>query len=188
MTAKTISVEDVENGVSIQLLLYLDFMKNYNNTKLNKSGEKRLDMNGIKNIIPCGAFYLWIDDSENEINTISEEKMKKLSYVGIANCDETALKSINENLSIQKNKSGANAGKIKALIDESTGFEIKGIKLNDELKLEDLSKTVHEKINNSISEIKAGVIKAKPCNENNCKYCPYVNVCKKDITIDEDSD
>ena len=193
MSAKTISSEDVENGVSIQLILYLDFMKNYNDVNLNKSSEERLDMKGVKNIIPCGAFYLWIDDpiirieSKSEINTISNEKIKKLSYVGIVNCDESAFKSINESLTLQRYKTGANEGKVRALIDESNGFELKGIKIENTKELDDLTTKVHKKINESIREIKSGVIKAKPNDVNNCKYCPYVNVCKQDITIDDEN-
>lgn len=193
MNPKTISIKDIESGVSIQLLLYLDFMRNYNNKDLNKSTNDRIGITTNKNIIPCGAFYLWIDDpiiyveNKSDIDSVPSTKLDLVSYVGIAYGNEDALKIINDNFNIQKFKSGANKDKIKKVTDDAKGFELKGIKLKDIDELDSLSKTVHKKINDSISEIKSGVIKAKPDKENNCKYCPYVNVCKKDITIDEES-
>ena len=192
MSPKTINIDDVKNGVSIQLILYLDYMKNYNNKNLNKTSDKIVDINDDKKIIPCGAFYLWIDDpiirieNKSDISKVSDAKFKKMSYVGITNGDENAIKSINENLSIQKYTKGDKKGLIKQVINEGNGFELQGIILNDSNEFDDLTKTVHEKINKSIDEIKSGVIKAKPEKESNCNYCPYINVCKKEITIDEE--
>lgn len=193
MSPKKINIKDIENGVSIQLLLYLDFMRNYNNKDLNKSNNETALIKDDKKIIPCGAFYLWIDDpiikieSKSDIPLVPSAKLDLVSYVGISYGNEDALKIINEEFNIEKTKSGDNAGKVKKVKDDAKGYVLKGIMFNDIEELDKLSKTVHKKINDSISEIKSGVIKAKPDNEGNCKYCPYVNVCKKEITIDEEN-
>ena len=193
MKAKKIYADDIKNGVSIQLILYLDYMKNYNNKDLNKSSDRIVDIKDDKKIIPCGAFYLWIDDpiirieNKDDIATLSNAKFEKMSYEGIINGDENAIKSINENFTIQKYKTGDNKDKVKNVFNESNGFELHGIILKDSKEFEDLTKTVHEKINKSIDEIKTGVIKAKPIKADNCTHCPYINVCKKEITIDDET-
>ena len=59
---------------------------------------------------------------------------------------------------------------------------------NSTASFKGLIDVVHEKIKSSIGDMKGGVIKAAPYNDDNCKYCPYVNICKKDTAIENDEE
>ena len=87
------------------------------------------------------------------------------------------------------------SGDEKSAKDPVTLFELKQDFLSDDntdstSSFKGLIDVVHEKIKSSIGDMKGGVIKADPYEEKNCKYCQFINLCKKDMAIegDEESD
>lgn len=195
--AKQLEIKDVIGGVSIQLILYLDYFKNYNKkNKKNKGDESDVEklLKG-KKVIPCGAFYFWVadpiiridsdKDPIKEINSVEQKRQEKLAYVGLANSEESVLKKIDSKI--------VYSGDGKSAKDPVTLFQLKKDFLsnddtNSTASFKGLIDVVHEKIKSSIGDMKGGVIKAAPYNDDNCKYCPYVNICKKDTAIENDEE
>lgn len=171
---KTLSKEELEKGISIQLLLYLSYCTNERNEGKSKK------------IIPCGAFYLWVEDpikqikSFSETNKVNTNRLNLLSYDGLVNDNLDYAKKIKNTLEEDINSK-------KNIYKETgdTGFVISGVKfntedenLNDNLdKLIDNAKKV---ITDSIDKIKSGEIEAKPYKEDNCKYCNYIDICRRE--------
>lgn len=157
--AQTISMKDIEDGKKIQLVLYLDYCKNV----------KFKD----KNVIPCGSFYLWIEnpiielEDESDVTKVKVEVNKKLAYVGIANDDIDTIHNIKNTL--EKNK------RTKGYIDKDTGFAIKGEVVES---FDGVIETVHTVVADSIHKIENGNIDISS-DEEDCKYCKYSNICVK---------
>ena len=196
--AKEIELKKVLDGVSIQLILYLDYFKNYN--KLSDETYKNDEISNIvknKNIIPCGAFYFWVDDPiiqiDNEksdatvISSIEDLRQDKLAYVGLANKDLNVLKKINKGLSVD------DPDKFKSVKDITSRFTVKGEFLKDEnvdsdTTFEGVIAKVHEKIIESVNRMKSGDIKASPYEDKNCKYCKFINICRKEMLADDENE
>ena len=200
---KVFEIEEALNGVTIQLMLYLDYFKNLNKKDLEENKDAEIvKLNNLlkdKNIISCGSFYFWVEDPiislgrnekidklKDDIKNIESIKREKLAYVGVANSDKNKLKKINKDLESILYIKGNNKGKIKEMKDPVTKFTIRGSYLDDDTIKNDLDE-IHNKIVKSVEQIKNGRISARVNSENNCNYCPYNNVCKKEILIDDDS-
>ena len=196
--AKEIELKKVLDGVSIQLLLYLDYFKNYNELTDNTYKDDKISniVNG-KHIIPCGAFYFWVDDpiiqinnektSEMKIGNIEDLRQDKLAYVGLANKDLNVLKKINKGLSVD------DPDKFKSVKDITSRFTVRGEFLKDEdidsdSTFEGVIGKVHEKIIDSVNRMKSGDIKANPYDANNCMYCEFRNICRKEMLADEEDE
>ena len=196
--AKEIELKKVLDGVSIQLLLYLDYFKNYNELTDNTYKDDKISniVNG-KHIIPCGAFYFWVDDpiiqinnektSEMKIGNIEDLRQDKLAYVGLANKDLNVLKKINKGLSVD------DPDKFKSVKDITSRFTVRGEFLKDEdidsdSTFEGVIGKVHEKIIDSVNRMKSGDIKANPYDANNCMYCECRNICRKEMLADEEDE
>ena len=171
--AKTISLKEIENGTSIQLILYLDYCKN---VKFKN-----------KDVIPCGAFYLWVDDpvihlqKEIDDEELNKKINKALAYVGIANDDNEIVKNIKETLTPRS--------KSKGYEDKDTGFVLSGELLKggsvsksetDNEKFDDLMTNTRNIIKTSMENIEKGNIEAEAKDLKTCKYCPYSNICMKE--------
>lgn len=196
--AKEIELKKVIDGVSIQLILYLDYFKNYN--KLSNDSYKNEEISKImkgKNIIPCGSFYFWVEDpiiqiksdtsNATEISNIEDLRQDKLAYVGLANKDLNVLKKINKGLDVDDPE------KFKSVKDVASRFTVKGEFLKDEDENSDTSfegviSKVHEKIIDSINRMKTGDIKAIPYEDKNCKYCQFANICRKEMLVDDEDE
>ena len=179
---KTLSKEELEKGVSIQLLLYLSYCTNERNEGKSKK------------IIPCGAFYLWVDDPIKQIKSFSETNKVNINRLNLLSYDGL----VNDNLDYAK--------KIKNTLEEDTkskiyiyketgdtGFVISGVKFNTDDEnlndnLDNLINNTKKIITDSIGKIKGGEIEAKPYKEDNCKYCNYIDICRRErFFMDEDS-
>ena len=196
--AKEIELTKVLDGVSIQLILYLDYFKNYN--KLSDEVHKNNQISSIiknKKIIPCGAFYFWVDDPIIQINNeksnalgigdIENLRQDKLAYVGLANKNLSILRKINKYLSVEDPE------KFKNVKDITSGFTVKGEFLEDgnadsDTTFESVIDKVHEKIIESVKEMKSGDIKADPYEDKNCKYCEFINICRKEMLVDDEDE
>lgn len=180
---KTIDEDEINKGISIQLLLYLDYC-------INESGD-----NAKKSVIPCGAFYLWVDDTVkrikkiNDANNVRKNKLNSLSYDGLVNNKVECVKKIKNTL-----VEATDSKNVAYKEEDDTGFVISGVKFSyddqDKLNtdLDELIKNVRAGIETSIDNIKAGDIKADPYDKANCKYCPYADICRRErFFIDEES-
>ncbi|MBO6119870.1 MAG: exodeoxyribonuclease V subunit gamma [Lachnospiraceae bacterium] len=177
---KSISLKNIEDGTQIQLLMYLDYWKNFKGHNVEK-------------IIPCGAFYIWIEepiimlDSVSDINKVNDRIKSELQYVGLINQNEEILKIVSPNLKV--------SGKPKGYKDKQTGLFISGesyknegdSKSATENVIEDLIKNVHENIKVAVNNINKGII--EPTGDKiECSYCPYISICKGDKVYSEEDE
>lgn len=151
---KKLKIEDIEAGVNIQLMLYLDSCLNMKKTE-------------SKNAISCGSFYFTLKDpivkitDIKSVDEVNEKKLAEYNYVGIQNADKNVMAKL-----------GASANRIMKNCIEL-----------DDNKLKEKIQNVREKIKESIDNINTGVIDIRPYDENNCNYCPYGTICRKDMAI-----
>lgn len=161
---KELKVNDVKNGISIQLVLYIDEVMSHEKVK-NK-----------KNVF-CGAFYFHIHNPIVSINNLFElknidkSKLVDFSYNGISNNDIDAIKMINGDLAASYNKNK----KINKF-ETSSGFSILGQFL-DEDGLNEMRTEVRDVIKESMKCIKEGNINISPYKSDVCNYCKYKNIC-----------
>lgn len=180
---KTLNEDELKNGVSMQLLLYIDYC-------INSRSETS---SNVKNKIPCGAFYLWVDDSITRIKKYSERenvnknRMTSLSYDGLVSDDLECVKKIKDTL--EKGDGTKNAIYKDSL---NSGFVITGMEFNNDKdnktdnNIGVLINSAKENIKSSIDNIKLGKIESKPYDEANCKYCQFRDICRKDNFYSED--
>lgn len=163
-----LSIKDIEAGVKIQLILYLDYC-------INDKFESK------KDVISCGAFYFALANpiisikNINEVENIEMAREKEMGYVGIANDSPDIVKIINDKLEPDKEK-----------YSNKNGFGITGILMNDD-KMKETIGMVHKKIDETIQNIELGVIDVKPYKNNICNYCPYTNICRKEYVVKDNS-
>ena len=178
---KTLDFKDLEAGTNIQLTLYIDYC-------LNKKYKKGKDAP-----IFAGSFYFWVGEGKireedfNKDNNSRDDLQKKISseigYNGMSNSDEEVIEAIYDSPTIVKNSKG-NVNSINL----KNGYKLDG-KYIDEEKLNSYIEKMHLKVNESIYNIKNGVITAKPYKGNICNNCPYSNICRKEqLLVEEGSD
>ena len=160
---KTFKLDEVKDGVSIQLVVYLDYILK----------DKYV---GKKKVKTCGSYYFWTSAPTVEIkygnikNIDNIENDKDLAFIGITNKDDENINVLSENLEY-KNKEK------KDTLLTKKGHQILGEYLDDG-QIDSLIKDVENKVASSIDEIKSGTIKIKPYSDDVCRYCNFANVCK----------
>ena len=106
-----------------------------------------------------------------------------IGYNGVSNDNDEVINAIYDNPIISKNS----RGNINA-INLKNGYKLAG-KYIDEDELKILIEKMHLKVNETIDNIKNGVITARPIKGNMCNNCPYINICRKEqLIVDEGSD
>lgn len=178
---KVLDTKDVEAGTNIQLTLYIDYC-------LNKKYKK-----GSEAPIFAGSFYFWVGEGrpreedfnrdKNAINEFSKKLSEKIGYSGVSSSDEGVIEAVYDDPVISKNSRG-NINDINL----KNGYKLDG-KYIDETQLNELIDKMHLKVNETIDNIKNGVITAKPYKGTICNNCPYSNICRKEqLIVDEGSD
>lgn len=160
---KKFKIEEVRDGVSIQLVVYLDYI-----VKSKYDSKKKVKA--------CGSYYFWTSDPLIEINYNDLEDLasikndKEIGFNGITNIDE-------ESISVSSNSLEYKDKEKKDTLFTKNGHAIYGDYLDDN-EIDDLIKNVEDKVSSSINDIKNGRIKIDPYDENECRYCDYINICK----------
>ena len=175
---KRLKIKDVEFGVEIQLMLYLDY--------LIDNAKEKYNIDSKINVIPCGAYYLVVEDNKITIDLYSNyENRKNLIYEnkdisGIFNSEKEVFKKI------FSDNSELSGSKIIINSEELTG-KAEGIVLDSD-KLNECRNSLKAKILDTIQEIKEGNIKIKPYEDKVCKHCPFTDMCKKEFNVEDDED
>lgn len=164
-SSKSLSLEDIKEGLSLQLITYLSsFINNLNNEK----------------VVPAGMMYFTL--SEKLVNMkeytkdekdISKKIIESLRMKGIF------LKDI-EILNLMDNKIAEDA----RLIDVSTrtvSSNKKSNKLLEKDEFETLCFEIKDILKGIGNDILSGNVKIKPNKKaNHCEYCEFSSVCRKD--------
>ncbi len=174
---KTFSPSDVENGLQLQLIYYMD-------TLVKREKTKHPD----KAIHPGGVFYFNIKDPvidyEESIvddDSYTDKILSQYRMTGAVNSDEVVIKGIDNELS-EKNKS-SNIAKVK-FADIGSNLHVgadAGIMAEENFN--NLIDRVKVKIEEMTAEIIEGNIDINPYKKGQyspCNYCKYKSVCAFD--------
>ena len=172
---KDLKLEDIKDGISLQLITYLDsFIENVN--KIEKQKEN------INKVLPAGMLYFNLSDKLinlkdyiNDEEKIKDETIKALRMKGIFLKDLKIIEKMDKKLSTDKR-----------LIDISKNTLTKD-NTNRALS-EDEYKNLFVQTKNILGEIGkeiiSGVVRIRPNKKcDYCKYCNYSSVCRKQSEI-----
>lgn len=173
-SGKTITVDKIKDGISLQLITYLLAFVDSKN-KLNgimKNGEG-------KQVIPSATLYfdlsdklLNLKDYTNDDSVIQKEILKRLRMNGLFLKDVKVLEKMDNKVNDSDKK----------LIDVSPNRASK--KLLDEKEFENLCEEVKIILKNIGNEIIKGTVKISPSKKSKpCEYCDFSNVCRKNICL-----
>ena len=170
---KSLQLDDVYYGLSLQLFIYLSALLNSNNPNFHST------------IRPAGVFYFKIDDpiittEQMDMNKIESELRKALKMQGITLKDVEVVRSIDremerasEVLPVSLNKNGTFSKNSSVLSEDEWHVVLNYV----EAKIAGLSE-----------QILYGQISIEPYKRNNnvnaCTYCSYKSICQFDILFE----
>lgn len=177
-SGRTLNLDEVKEGISLQLVSYLTaFLENLeqNNKKINEDEKE-------KSVIPAACVYFNLSDRlinlseyRDSDDKIKEEIIKNLRLKGLFLKDVDILEKMDKNLDdktsriIDVSKSSLSRGSKKVL--EKDEF------LNLSLEIKDVLKEIGD-------EILKGTVRIKPNKKCDfCKYCDYMSICRKSSKV-----
>ena len=166
---RDLTLNNIKDGTSIQLLTYLDAFK-----KNIKSENSDLE------VVPAAMNYFTLSDNmlsldENMTDEeIKEKVIKKLRLKGIflkdaeiLNKMDNCFESSDRLIDVSKRSLSMNSSKL--------------LEKDEYIKLLDSAEQILKDIAN---EILSGVVKIKPNKKSDaCKYCNYASICRKNIRV-----
>ena len=172
---KDLKLDDIKDGISLQLITYLDsFIENVN--KIEKQKEN------INKVLPAGMLYFNLSDKLinlkdyiNDEEKIKDETIKALRMKGIFLKDLKIIEKMDKKLSTDKRLIDISK---TTLTKDNTNRALS----EDEYKnLFFQTKNILGEIGN---EIISGVVRIRPNKKcDYCKYCNYSSVCRKQSEI-----
>lgn len=173
-SGKTVTVDKIKDGISLQLITYLiAFVDSKNRLKdIIKNGEH-------KQVVPTATLYfdlsdklLNLKDYTNDESVIQKEIIKRLRMNGLFLKDVKILEKMDSKVSDADKK----------IIDVSPNRASK--KVLDEKEFEDLCEEVKTILKDIGNEIMKGTVKILPSKKSKpCEYCDFSNVCRKNICL-----
>lgn len=166
---KDLRLEDVKEGISLQLVTYLSSF--INNMKKDNS-----------NILPAGMLYFNLSDKlvnlkdyQNDEEKIKNETIKALRMKGIFLKDIKIIEKMDNKLTTDKRL--IDISKI-TLNKENTN---KALNLVEYEKLFEETKLILKNIG---QEVITGVVKIRPNKKTDyCKFCNYSSICRKENCV-----
>ena len=170
-SSKDLKLEDIKEGLSLQLITYLsDFI---NNLKVKDS---------TFNIKPAAMLYFNLSnklvnlkDYINDTEKVKKETIKALRMKGIFLKDLKVIEKMDKNISNETR-----------LIDitKTTLNKDKTNKVLKENEFEELFKETKSILKSLGSEIMSGVVKINPNKKADyCRFCNYSSICRKNSCI-----
>lgn len=166
---KDLKLEDIKEGISLQLITYLySFIENINKEKED-----------VKKVIPAGMLYFNLSDKLvnlkdyiSDEEKIKDETIKALRMKGIFLKDLKIIEKMDNKISTDKRL--IDISKI-TLNKENTNRAL------TEDEYDNLFNETKEILKNIGKEITDGVVKIKPNKKTKCcNYCNYSSICRKD--------
>lgn len=169
---RTISLSDVKEGISLQLMTYMSAL-------INNKG----NIDSKKEVVPAAACYFSLKTNikaltkyEADEEKINKELIKEMKLKGIYVSDVKVLEGLDRKYKdtgssfIDVNSKNIN-DKNKVLPEEEFKKECSDMK--------NILKEIGKEITKGVTSIKP-----KKCNGiMPCKYCDYINICRKDIRV-----
>lgn len=188
-SGRKLDFTEVYNGISLQLLTYLDVAMQ-NVPILAKESNLIQDLSELENIIvqAAGMFYLHVhnplintEDYEKleKIESLRQEKFKLSGYmlkdVEVAQLMDTSLEPTKTSIIVPAAFKSA----------EEPEFNGRSSKVIEPQQMENLQQFVHHKFRSAGNEIYRGATHIKPYslgNQKACTYCNFKAVCQFDQT------
>lgn len=168
-SSRTLELEDIKEGLSLQLMTYLTaFIENM------KKDEKK--------VIPAACVYFNLSDKLINLSdyTSNEDRMKfeiikALRMKGLFLKDISILEKMDKKISDTNNR----------MLDVSKISISKGSKKVLETKeFENLSQDIKNILKDIGREMLEGTVRIKPNKKSDyCKYCKYMNICRKESCV-----
>ncbi len=171
---KEFNLSDVYNGLTLQLIIYLNaVLESKNNLK-------------SKNLKPAGVFYFKIDDplintEEKVIEKVEKEIRKKLKMKGLVLKDTKLVKKIDKNIN-------GYSEIIPVALNKNEEFYNSSVL--DEDNFSKLLAHTNELVKEICNEIICGNIGIEPVKNGNkkaCEYCIYKSICQFDTLFSENN-
>jgi ATP-dependent helicase/nuclease subunit B len=167
---KVLSIDDIKEGVSLQLVTYLHAFI-----------ESKKNLENIE-ITPSAMLYFNLSDklinlSSYPVDSIKVQKeiAKNLRMNGIFLKDIEVIKKMDNKLETDERLIDISARTINSNSSKKVLEEVDYTKLCEDVK--DILKQIG-------NEIMSGVVKIKPLKKKDvCKYCNFASVCRKDICL-----
>lgn len=171
--SKDFSLSDIYYGLSLQLMVYLDAVLQY---QKNPKG---------KEFKPAGIFYFKIDDpmiqsEEKLVEKVEEQIAKKLKMKGLVLKDVNIVKAMDGDIKGQSSILPAGIGKGDSFYKSSSALEEEGF-----FKLLEHCRSLIKEIS---EEMLKGNIKIFPVKKDKlaaCKYCSYGGICQFDPLLED---
>lgn len=172
---KDLKLEDIKDGISLQLITYLDsFIENVNKIEKQKQN--------INKVLPAGMLYFNLSDKLinlkdyiNDEEKIKDETIKALRMKGIFLKDLKIIEKMDKKLSTDKRLIDISK---TTLTKDNTN---RALSEDEYKKLFFQAKNILGEIGN---EIISGVVRIRPNKKcDYCKYCNYSSVCRKQSEI-----
>lgn len=166
---KDLKLEDIKEGISLQLITYLySFIENINKEKED-----------IKKVIPAGMLYFNLSDKLvnlkdyiSDEEKVKDETIKALRMKGIFLKDLKIIEKMDNKISTDKRLIDISK---TTLNKENTNRAL------TEDEYDNLFNETKEILKNIGKEITDGVVKIKPNKKTKCcNYCNYSSICRKD--------
>ncbi len=187
--SKTLSEQDIEKGVQLQLLTYLDIIL--------KKGNEIFSKNQHFEYLAGGVYYFEIKDAvlsedsykdkiiKNRLNgkEIKELLLKEFMLDGLTYEDIDVIKKIDNKLLSEEKGELINKSDIVKVEVTKKGEISKRSKTIDLEKFEDLRQSVNENIirlSRDIFDGKIGIDYKSAEEFKACSYCDYSAICKRD--------
>lgn len=164
---KKLSIDDIKEGTSLQLITYMSAM-------LENLGKE-------KKVIPSACLYFNLSDklinlkdyTKNE-DEMKKEIIKKLRMTGLFLKDVKILENMDKYVNDASNK----------LIDITPNRMNSSKKALEEEEFNNLCKEAEQILKNIGKEMIKGVVKIEPNkNKEVCKYCDFSSICRKESCI-----
>ncbi|MCX8074018.1 MAG: PD-(D/E)XK nuclease family protein [Clostridia bacterium] len=169
-SSKDLSLDDIKEGISLQLVTYLDaFMQNI---------EKKENVE----VIPAGMLYFNLSDNlvslknyTKDNSDIEKEVIKSLRMKGIFLKDAEVINKMDNKVTTDERLIDVS---IRTINSDSSK------KVLEEQEFKKLCNDINNILKQIGNEILSGKVKIEPLKKKEvCKYCNYSSICRKDICI-----
>jgi ATP-dependent helicase/nuclease subunit B len=172
---KKFNISDIDQGINIQMLLYLFTLCRSNSAEFKRS----IGISDEGNAIPAGVVYLSTNvpaveaEDYGDENTILQKASSKLTRSGLLLCEDEILTAMNNELD-----SKFLAGIKKSAKDDTYS----GSAATSGEAFEEIYKKLEAVICKITSELRSGKADALPLKHNNslpCAYCQARPICRR---------
>ena len=167
-SSKNLSIDDIREGLSLQLISYLTvLMQNYKEDK--------------KLVLPAACVYFNLSDSlvniqeyTNRKEDLKAEIINKLRLKGLFIKDIKILEKMDKKIDDKQNR----------MIDITNRSLNSSKRALEQEEFINLTKEVNDILKDIGNDMIKGVVKISPNKKaDHCKYCKYISICRKDSLV-----